>query len=126
MVIHQGDVVWVDFGDPIGSEPGHRRPALVIQSDVFNLTAINTICVAVITSNLSLETFRGNVRLAKGEANLPKPSVVNLTLIRSLDRSRILNKLGSLSKERMAKVLQNLELLFRPMTGPKPSAASTA
>jgi mRNA interferase MazF len=79
MVIQQGDVVWVDFAPPRGSAPAGRHPAVVLQHDRLNRSAIQTIVVAAITSNLKLAAYRGNVRLSKGEAGLPRSSVVNVT-----------------------------------------------
>ncbi len=109
--MRQGDVVWFRFGGE-GSEPAGRRPALVIQDDRFNLSAINTIVVAAITSNLRLAAMPGNVRLRKGEANLPRPCVVNVTQLRTLDRARLGKPLGRLGPARINEVLGGLALVL--------------
>src|SRR3954463_15805412 len=70
MVVQQGDVVWV-----------------VLPHDRFNRTALNTVVVVMLTSQLRYEAQPGNVRLRKGEAGLPKASVVNVTQIATLDRA---------------------------------------
>jgi mRNA interferase MazF len=96
----------------MGSEPDGRRPALVLQDDRFNRSAINTVVVAAITSNVRLAAVPGNVRLRKGEANLPRASVVNVTQIRTMDRARIGKPLGTLTAARMNEVLRGLALVF--------------
>lgn len=111
-MIRQGEVYWLDFGVPEGSEPAGRRPALVVQHDRFNRSAISTIVVAAITSNLRLGTMPGNVRLRPGEAGLPRASVVNVSQLRTIDRSRLGERIGALAPVRMLEVLAGLALLF--------------
>ena len=69
--MRQGEIYWLRFGGH-GSEPTDRRPAVVIQHDRFNRSAIPTTIVAAVTSNLKMAGVPGNVRLKKGEANLPR------------------------------------------------------
>jgi mRNA interferase MazF len=108
----QGDVWWVDFGEPLGSEPGFRRPALITSSDRFNRSRIATVMVSAITSNLRLADAPGNVALVVGEAGLPKASVVNVTQTLVVDRSRLDARIGALSVLPMQAVRQGLRLLF--------------
>ena len=89
MVIHQGDVYWINLGTPKGAEPGYRHPYVVIQNDVFNCSRISTVVVCALTSNLKRAESPGNVLLEKGEANLTKQSVVNITQIFTIDKSRL-------------------------------------
>jgi mRNA interferase MazF len=112
MVITQGDLVWVSFPRARGSEPAGRRPALVLQSDPFNRSRINTIVVAAVTSNLKFEAMPGNVRLNKGEAGIPKPSVVNVSQIHSIDREYIDSRIGTLTSEKFQMVKAGLKTLF--------------
>lgn len=114
MVIRQGDVFWIDLGDPVGSEPGYRHPHVVIQNNVFNLSNINTVVVCVITSNLKRAKAPGNVLLAKGEANLPKQSVINISQIFTVDKQDLEEKIGSLSKRRVRQILNGVRLLMEP------------
>jgi mRNA interferase MazF len=114
MVINQGDIFWVDLGEPSGSEPAYRHPHLVIQNNVFNASRINTVVVCSLTSNLQRGQSPGNVLLEKGEANLPKSSVVNITQIFTVDKRDLTEKIGSLTHNRMAQVLEGIELLIRP------------
>src|SRR5262245_2556384 len=111
MVIRQGDIFWLKLLG-IGSEPAGRRPAIVVQADHFNRSAINTAVVAAITSNLRLGEMPGNVRLRKGEANLPKPCVVNVSQLLTIDRSRLTEPIGTLRSERMREVVRGLALLL--------------
>ena len=79
MVIHQGDVYWIELDEPRGSEPGYSHPHVIIQNDLFNTSKINTTIVCPLTSNLQRAMAPGNVMLEPGEANLPKQSVVVVT-----------------------------------------------
>jgi len=109
--VRQGEIYWLHFRG-VGSEPAGRRPALVVQHDRFNRSAIQTTIVAAITSNLLLAEVPGNVRLKKGEANLLRPSVVNVTQIRTIDRDRFGELIGTLSRLRIRQVIQGLALVF--------------
>ena len=109
--MRQGEVYWLRFGGH-GSEPSGRRPAVVIQHDRYNRSAIQTTIVAAITSNLMLASAPGNVRLKKGEASLSQPSVVNVTQLRTIDRQRLGERIGSLSPSRLRQVLDGLSLVL--------------
>jgi mRNA interferase MazF len=109
--MRQGEVYWLRFAGR-GSEPEGRRPALVVQHDRFNRSAIQTTVVAAITSNLRLAAMPGNVRLRKGEANLPRPSVVNVTQLRTVDRDRLTERVGHLTPGRVREVLDGLALVL--------------
>jgi mRNA interferase MazF len=114
MVINQGDIFWIDLGDPSGSEPAYRHPHVVIQNNVFNRSRINTVVVCTLTTNLERAKSPGNVLLDKGEANLPKQSVVNITQIFTVNKQDLTEKIGSLSRNRMAQVLEGIGLLIMP------------
>ena len=111
MGVRQGELYWLRFGGQ-GSEPSGRRPAMVIQHDRFNRSAIQTTIVAAVTSNLKMARVPGNVRLKKGEANLALASVINMTQIRTIDRSRLDERIGTLSPRRIHQVLAGLSLVF--------------
>jgi mRNA interferase MazF len=114
MVILQGDIYWVDLVIPSGSGPGYRHPYVIIQNDVFNASQINTTIGISLTSNLSRAHIPGNVRLKKGEANLPKASVVNVTQIITIDKSDLKEKIGHLSHGRIEEILSGLFLVIEP------------
>ncbi|MBE2199307.1 MAG: type II toxin-antitoxin system PemK/MazF family toxin [Anaerolinea sp.] len=114
MVINQGDIFWVDLGEPSGSEPDYLHPYVVIQNNAFNHSRIKTVVICALTSNLNYAQVPGNVRLHKGEANLPKASVVNVSQLYTVDKRDLLEKIGTLSKERVGQILDGLRLLTEP------------
>jgi len=114
MVIRQGDVFWYNFGHPVGSEPGYQRPVVIMQNDAFNQSAIKTTVVCAITTNLELGQAMGNLRLRKGEANLPQASVVNISQVYTINKTKLQDKLGSLSPHRVQQIIAGLHLLFEP------------
>ena len=114
MVISQGDVYWVDLGEPSGSEPGYLHPHVVIQNNVFNLSRINTVVMCMLTSNLKRAQSPGNVLLEKSEANLPKQSVVNVSQIFTIDKNALGERIGTLSRMRVQQILDGVALLLEP------------
>ncbi len=112
MVIRNGSIYWVDFSPGKGSEPMGRRPGLVIQNDILNDSKLNTVVMLAITSKLKFGELPGNVFLRKGEANLPKRCVVNVTQFKSVDKKSLKEKIGTLSKERMEEIYQGIELVL--------------
>jgi mRNA interferase MazF len=114
VVIRQGDIYWTDTGEPSGSAPGFLRPYVVIQNNLFNESRIATVVVCALTSNLRRAEAPGNVLLEDGEAGLPKRSVVNISQVFTLDREDLIEKIGTLSPERIRQVLGGLYLLLEP------------
>lgn len=114
MVIKQGEIYWVDLSEPKGSEPGYRHPHIVIQNNLFNASRINTIVVCSLTSNLNRAKAPGNVLLNKGEANLPRKSVVNISQIFTVNKSDLVEKIGQVSKTRIMEILNGIKLLTEP------------
>jgi len=84
--LQRGEIWWADLPKPRGSEPGFRRPVLVIQANSFNRSRIQTVLVAVITSNLQLATAPGNVLLPARASALPRDSVINVSQLLTLGR----------------------------------------
>ena len=87
MVIHRGEIWWADLAEPRGSEPGFRRPILILQADAFNRSRIETTIGVVLTSNLGLVEAPGNVLVPKRHSGLPKDSVANVSQIVTIDRT---------------------------------------
>jgi mRNA interferase MazF len=110
--IRQGRVYWLDFVASNGSAPAERHPCVVVQNDVFNRSAIATSVVCLITSNLARANAPGNVLLKKGEANLPKASVVNISQIETVDKKDLGESIGELSGTAASAVRDGLRLLF--------------
>ena len=109
MVIEQGEIYWADFDE------GGKRPVLVIQNDVFNQSRISTVIVCAITSNLERAKAPGNVLLKKGEAKLIKTSVANVSHIFTLFKSELIDKIGKLSNDRFAEVINGVKLVIEPL-----------
>jgi mRNA interferase MazF len=101
----QGDIYWVRFGRSGDSGPSGKRPAVIIQSNLLNRTNIQTTVVTLLTSNLKLAGIPGNVRLKKGAASLPKASVVVVSQMATVDKTRLLEKIGTLSQENLTEVV---------------------
>lgn len=110
--LRQGQVYWLDFGPATGSAPAERHPCVVVQNDVFNRSAIRTTVVCLITSNLSRANAPGNVLLKKGEANLSKASVVNISQTLTVDKAELVEPLGKLTGAAAGAVRDGLHLLF--------------
>ncbi len=86
-MIRRAEVCWVDFGEPKGSAPAKRRPAVVVQSDRYNSSRISTVVVLPMTSNTALARHPGNVFVPALASGLPKDSVVNVSQPMTVDRS---------------------------------------
>lgn len=114
MVINQGDIFWIDLKAPSGSEPGYRHPHVIIQNNLFNRSRIKTVLVCPLTSNLKRATAPGNVTLNKGEADLPKKSVVNISQIFTVNKNDLSKKIGTLKFERLQQILQGIQLITEP------------
>lgn len=108
----RGEIWWADLPDPRGSEPGFRRPVLVIQANSFNRSRIQTVIVAVISSNLRLTDAPGNVLLPARVSGLPKDSVVNVSQLLTLDRSFLTEEVGKLPSRQMQDVDAGLRLVM--------------
>ena len=88
-MIQHGDVVWVDFGVPRGSQPAKVRPAVVIQADWLLATKVATALVVPLTSNSELEAFPGNVLLPAEASGLDKDSVAVVSQVGPVSRQYV-------------------------------------
>jgi mRNA interferase MazF len=114
MVISQGELYWVDMAEPKESEPGYRHPFVIVQNDAFNRSNINTVVACSLTSNIKLASSPGNILLKKGDGNLPKASVVNISQVATINKSDLKQKIGKLSKENIEKIIEGIEFLLKP------------
>ena len=110
MVIGQGEVWWADLAEPRGSEPGYRRPVLVVQGDAFNRSAIATVVVVPLTSNLRWSDAPGNVLLRARSTGLPRDSVANVSQIVTLDRAALTDRIGRISPAKLELVLRGIDV----------------
>jgi mRNA interferase MazF len=112
MVMRRGEIWWAALGKPFGSEPGFRRPVLVLQTNDFNDSPIRTVIVAAITSNTELAAAPGNVLCRQRETQLAKPSVVNVSQVATLDKRALVGRVGVLAPAKLALVEQGLRLVL--------------
>ena len=112
VAISRGDIWWADLSDPIGSEPGFRRPVLVIQGDSLNRSRIATVICVPLTSNLHWADAPGNISLSSVLSGLPKDSVVNVSQIITIDRRALTEPVGKLSTKKMELVLSGVDIVL--------------
>ena len=108
----RGEIWWAGLPVPRGSEPGYRRPVVIVQSDSFNRSNISTVLVAAISSNLRLSEAPGNVYLKRRENKLPKDSVINASQLLTLDKKYLSEKIGRLSAKRMLELEEGLRIVL--------------
>ena len=109
----RGDVYMLDFGIPFGSEPGMRRPVVIIQSDKENLNGLNTKVVVHLTSNTINADLKGNVFISKKDSGLSKDSVALVHQIIVVDKMRLENKLVKLSKDILKKIENEIDYVTK-------------
>ena len=114
MVITQGDIYWIELGEPEGSEPGYKHPHVIVQNNLFNRSQVRTVLVCPLTTNLKRASAPGNVLLDKKESNLSKQSVVNVTQVFTVDKSQLDEYVGSLSTKRITEILNGIKLVLDP------------
>jgi mRNA interferase MazF len=105
----RGEIWWANLPDPLGSEPGYRRPVLI---DSFNKSKINTVIVAVITSNLKLAEAPGNLFLSAKSSGLLKDSVVNVSQVLTIDKTFLTERISSLADYLQDEVDEGLRLVW--------------
>ncbi len=111
-MIKRGEVWWAELADPRGSEPGFRRPVVVVQADSFNRSQIGTVLVAAITSNLELAEAPGNVGLSRRDSELPRDSVVNVSQVLTLDRRFLAKRVSHLPGQVIEEIDSGLRLVL--------------
>jgi mRNA interferase MazF len=112
MVAHRGEIWWAALGRPEGSEPGYRRPVVILQIDDFNESSIQTVVVATITSNTRLAQAPGNVLCRKRDTGLLKLSVVNVSQVATIGKQRLVDRVGRLPGHLLAEVENGLRLVL--------------
>ena len=112
MEISRGQIWWADFGEPLGSGPGFRRPALVVQLNRINVTQIATVLVVPLTSNIRWANAPGNVLIPAGMAGMAEVSVANVSLLTSIDRNQLETFAGRLPRNLLVAVNEGLRLIL--------------
>jgi len=108
----RGELWRADFGIPFGSEPGYKRPVLIIQNDFFNRSKINTTIVIPLTTNLILADAPGNILITKNESKLKKDSVLTISQIEVIDRQRLIEKITKIDRTVIEKIENNIMFIL--------------
>ncbi|MBC7946050.1 MAG: type II toxin-antitoxin system PemK/MazF family toxin [Burkholderiales bacterium] len=111
-MVNRGDIWWAALPDPVASEPGYKRPVIIIQSDTFNRSRIQTVIGVALTSNLRLAEAPGNVRLSARKTRLPKDSVANVSQIVTIDEVFLTDRCGHLDAETMLRIDAGIRLVL--------------
>jgi len=110
--VKKGEVWWASLGEPRGSEPGYKRPVVIVSANEFNKSTIKTVIVAVITSNLRLAEAPGNFSVSKKDSGLAKESVVNVSQLLTLDKSYLVEKSKKLPELKLIRLNEGLKLVL--------------
>ena len=110
MVVHRGDIYYADLSPVVGSEQGGLRPVLIVQNDIGNKHS-PTVIAAAITSKQDKAKLPTHITVSTG-CGLSRDSVVLLEQIRTIDKRRLIKKMGSLSENSMAEIERLLDKNF--------------
>ncbi|WP_031435368.1 type II toxin-antitoxin system PemK/MazF family toxin [Methylomarinum vadi] len=108
----RGEIWWASLGKPRGSVPGYKRPVVIISSNDFNISKINTVIVAVVTLNIRLVDAPGNFAISRKESGLSKESVINVSQLLTLDKSFLVDRAGKLSSKKLVSLNEGLKLVL--------------
>ena len=106
----RGEIWWASLEEPRGSEPGYKRLVVIVSSDAFNQSKIQTVIVAIVTSNSRLAKAPGNIPIAKRDSALSKESVINVSQILTIDKSFLVEKAGRLPDKKISALDEGLKL----------------
>ncbi|MDE0134188.1 MAG: type II toxin-antitoxin system PemK/MazF family toxin [Acidimicrobiaceae bacterium] len=110
--MRRGDICWADLRKPTGSEPGLRRPVVIVSDDNFNRSRINTVIAVAVTTNLRLADVPGNVALAEPAAGLAHDSVVNVSQLATIDKTALSEPVGAADADTMERIERGLLLVL--------------
>lgn len=108
----RGDIWWAELSEPVASEPGYKRPVIIVQADDFTRSRIGTVIAVAITSNLRLADAPGNVRLPGKKTGLKRESIANVSQIITLDKQFFSEKVGQISQLTMQQIDEGLKLVL--------------
>ena len=108
----RGEIWWVDYGIPYRSEPGYRRPVIIMQNNFFNNSKINTTIVVPLSTNILLADVPGNIFINKKDSKLTKDSVILISQIGVIDKERLLEKVSKVNREIMEKIENNIMFIL--------------
>lgn len=109
-MIAQGEVWWADLGEPTGSEPGFRRPVIVVQGDALNRSQLYTAICIPLTSNLAWAAAPPNLLITASASGLDRDSVAQCTLIVAIDRAQLVERVGRITSRQLAALFARLDV----------------
>jgi len=112
VVIQRGHIWWAALPEPVGSEPGYRRPVVIVQADNFNESLIGTVVAVALTTNLQRANAPGNVLLPSRRTGLPKDCVANVSQILTIDRRFLTEHVNSLPNALLERIDEGLRLVL--------------
>ncbi len=112
MELARGDVWWADLPEPQGSEPGYRRPLLLVQNDAFNRSRLRTVIAVVLTGNARLVDAPGNVLIPARVSGLPRDSVANVSQVITIDRDALTERVGRIPRPLLDQMSDGLRLVL--------------
>lgn len=112
MVVGQGEVWWADLGKPAGSQPGCRRPVVVVQGDALNRSRLATVICVPLTTNLRWAAAPGNALLTARVTGLPKDSVANVSQVVTLDKTVLTERTGKLPRAKLDLILAGIDVIL--------------
>lgn len=110
--MYRGEIWWANLPEPLGSEPGYRRPIVIVQDDIFTQSRISTVIVVIITSNTQLAQAPGNVLLPREATGLPRDSVANVSQIFTVDKTFLVERVGSLPEHLQEEIDEGLRTIL--------------
>ena len=112
MVVERGEIWWASLREPLGSEPGYRRPVVIVQADDFNRSALRTVIAVVLTTNLRVSGAPGNVLLRSDQTGLSRDCVANVTQLITADKSLLSECIGRLSAPLLERIEAGMRLVL--------------
>ena len=112
MVVARREVWWADLDEPRGSEPGYRRPVVVVQADAFNRSRLRTVICVLLTSRMRYLDAPGNVLLPACDTGLRKDSVANVTQLVTIDEDYLADRCGQIPRKLMSRIEAGLRLVL--------------
>ena len=110
--MQRGEIWWAELPVTVASEPGYRRPVVIVQSNEFNRSRIRTVIAAILTTNLRLAEAPGNVLLTVDQTDLPQDSVVNVSQVITADKSFLIERVSKISDRLMLVIDEGLRLVL--------------
>jgi mRNA interferase MazF len=110
--VKRGEIWWASMGELRGSEPGYNRPVIIVSSNEFNQSLIQTVIVVTVTSNLRLVDAPGNFKITKKQSNLNKDSVVNVSQLITLDKTFLTEQVGKLNSKNISYLNEGVRLVL--------------